>query len=144
MDPHDEAAIRLAAAEQRYTSGRRAIVTVLAEAPRPLTVPELLAAAGRRAVPASSAYRNLAVLVDAGVAHRLPGSDEFARYELAEDLAGHHHHLVCSSCGAVQDVSAPPRLERALADAARAAATESGYEIEGHRMELVGRCGDCR
>ena len=144
MDIHDQVATRLAEFDQRYTGGRRAIVAVLATADRPLTVPEILAGAERGSVPQSSAYRNLTVLLDAGIVHRLPGSDEFARYELAEDLAGHHHHLACIVCGSVVDVAATARLEKALADAARVAADESGFEVTGHRIDLVGRCSACR
>ncbi|MGH9185160.1 MAG: Fur family transcriptional regulator [Acidimicrobiales bacterium] len=144
MDVHDQTALRLAALDQRYTRGRRAIVTVLASAGRPLTVPEILDGTDRGALPQSSAYRNLTVLNDAAVVRRLPGTDEFARYELAEELAGHHHHFLCDSCGTVADVSASPRLERALAEAARVAADESGFKVTGHRMDLLGRCRDCR
>jgi Fe2+ or Zn2+ uptake regulation protein len=144
MDVHDEAAIRLAALDQRYTPGRRAIVGALAASERPLTVPEILAGTERGALPQSSAYRNLSVLVEADVVHRLAGADEFARYELTEDLAGHHHHLLCSGCGSVADVSASPRLERALAEAARLIAEESGFEVTGHRIDLLGHCANCR
>ena len=105
VDVHDDVALRLAGLDQRYTPGRRAIVEVLAKASRPLTVPELLAAAGAAGegagtVPQSSAYRNLTLLVEVGILHRLPGSDEFARYELAEELAGHHIELLgrCDAC----------------------------------------------
>jgi Fur family ferric uptake transcriptional regulator len=144
MDVHDEAAIRLAALDQRYTSGRRAIVGALAASERPLTVPEILAGTERGALPQSSAYRNLAVLVDASVVHRLAGNDEFARYELAEELAGHHHHLVCEQCGKVADVDTSSRLEKALAEAAEVAAAENGFDVTGHRIDLLGRCDDCR
>lgn len=143
-DIHDDVALRLRRSEQRYTPGRRAVVEALLGAGRPLTVPEILDGTDRRTLPQSSAYRNLTVLVEAGVAHRLPGTDEFARYELAEELAGHHHHLHCDTCGVVADVSASPRLEKALADAASAAADESGFQVTGHRIELVGRCADCQ
>lgn len=142
-DVHEEAAARLGSVGQRYTQGRRAIVEVLASSERPLTVPEMLANGRPGAIPQSSAYRNLAVLVEAAVVRRLTANDEFARYELAEDLAGHHHHLHCDNCGAVADVDAPEALEQALADAARIAAAQSGFEITGHRMDLVGRCADC-
>ena len=143
-DVHDEAAVRLRALDQRYTGGRQAIVAVLADAARPMTVPEILAQVERRAVPQSSAYRNLTVLLEAGVVHRLPGADEFARYELAEELAGHHHHLMCSVCGEVADIAASPRVERALAEATRVAAEEAGFEVTGHRIDLLGRCAACR
>jgi Fe2+ or Zn2+ uptake regulation protein len=144
VELHHSVADRLGRAEQRYTVGRRTIVDVLAAAGRPLTVPEVLAAADRRALPQSSAYRNLTVLVDAGVVHRLAGTDDHARYELAEELAGHHHHVLCGDCGRVADVETSPGLERALADAARLVSEQTGFEVTGHRIDLVGRCGACR
>lgn len=144
MDVHTEAALRLATLDQRYTRGRRAIVEALIGAGRPLTVPELLAGTARGALPQSSAYRNLTVLTDAAVVHRLPGTDEFARYELAEELAGHHHHVLCAVCGAVADVPTSIPLERALADAGRLAADATGFDVTGHRIDLLGRCTDCR
>ena len=149
VELHDDVALRLAGLDQRYTVGRRAIVEILEKATRPLTVPELLAAAGSRkggAVPQSSAYRNLTMLVELGIVHRLQpgGSDMFTRYELAEELAGHHHHVTCATCGTVADVSASPRLERALAEAARIAADQTGFEVTGHHIELLGRCDACQ
>ncbi len=141
--PHDQVAAGLARVEQRYTRGRRAIVDVLAGADRPLTVPEILAAAGP-AVPQSSAYRSLTVLIDAGAVRRVAGTDDMGRFELAEDLSGHHHHLHCVECGRVADVQALPRLERALAAAAHVAAEQTGFDVIEHRIDLVGRCTDCR
>jgi Fe2+ or Zn2+ uptake regulation protein len=146
IDVHEEAGGRLAALDQRYTRGRRAIVDALAAAARPVSVPEIVRAIAPRhgSVPQSSAYRNLTVLVEAGVVHRLPGTDEFARYELSEALASHHHHLLCGECGAVVDVAATPRIEKALDEAARVAAEESGFEVTSHRIDLIGRCASCR
>lgn len=142
-DLHREAASRLNAAEQRYTTKRQQLVDVLAGAERPLTMAELLAASP--GLPQSSAYRNLAVLTEAGVARRVQGADENGRFELAEDLSGHHHHhLVCTACGAVEDVAASPRLEQALADAGRAAADAVGFQVIDHRIDLVGHCAACR
>ena len=138
---HTEASHRLRAVEQRYTSSRRALVDALAAAARPLSMPEILDAA---AVPKSSAYRNLTVLCLAGVVARMAGADDLGRFELAEDLSGHHHHLTCGSCGLVADVEAPPALEQALAQAARSAAAETGFEVSSHRIELEGRCPACR
>ncbi len=141
--PHEEAAAGLDRVDQRYTRGRRALVEVLAGADRPLTVPEILAASGT-AVPQSSAYRSLTVLIDAGVVRRVTGTDDMGRFELAEHLRGHHHHLHCVSCGTVADVQAVPRLERALAAAAELAAEETGFAVMEHRIDLVGHCSGCR
>ena len=140
---HEQAALRLAAADQRYTAGRRALVEVLGAAPRPLTTPEILDLAPG-AVPQSSAYRNLTVLIDAGVVRRLPGADDVGRFELSEELTGeHHHHLVCAACGTVVDVTASPLLERALSEAGRVVSDETGFAVTDHRIDLVGCCPDC-
>src|SRR5687767_14850736 len=111
-DLHTTAAQRLRADGQRYTTGRRALVTILDEATRPLTIAELLDL--DRTLAQSSAYRNLAVLERSGVVHRLVTTDEFARFELAEDLTEHHHHLICSACGSMEDFTVSPQLETSL------------------------------
>lgn len=141
-DLHDAVALRLARLEQRYTRVRRGLVEAMAEAERPLTIPEILSS--HPDLTQSSAYRNITTLIDAGVARRVAGSDDHGRFELAEELSGHHHHhLVCESCGKVDDVAPSPSLERALAQAARVAA-EQGYRVTDHRFDLVGYCPDCR
>jgi Fur family transcriptional regulator, ferric uptake regulator len=139
---HATAAERLRRDGQRYTTNRRTLVEVLDDADRPLTIPELLSQ--RAGIPQSSAYRNLAVLERAGVVERVMATDEFARYELAEDLTDHHHHhLICAGCGAVSDFVVSAALERRLDAAVDAVASDTGYTIEGHRFDLIGRCADC-
>ncbi len=140
---HTEAVRRLGGVGQRFTSGRRRLVDVLEHTGRPLTVPEICERA-EDDLPQSSVYRNLTVLVEAGVVRRMSGTDDLARFELAEDLAGHHHHLLCTACGDVSDVSAAPKLEQALGEAARLAAEEAGFEVTEHRIDLVGLCARCR
>ncbi len=139
---HEQVALRLAGLAQRYTPMRQALVATLADAGRPLSIPEILAADIE--LPQSSAYRNVTALIDAGVVRRVSGVDDHGRFELAEELAGHHHHLACGRCGNVEDVAPSPRLERAMAEAARVVAEEQGYVVTGHQFDLVGLCPDCR
>lgn len=139
---HETVTSRLRQLDQRYTNGRRAVVDVLAAARDPLTIPQILQRHG--ALAQSSAYRNLAVLEEAGVVHRIVTTDDHARFELAEELTGdHHHHLVCSRCGTVLDVALPPSLDRELDRALRQAATERGFDADHHRVDLIGTCGGC-
>jgi Fe2+ or Zn2+ uptake regulation protein len=140
-DLHDTAANRLRQNDQRYTKNRRAIVAALAAADRPVTIPELLAV--RTGLPQSSAYRNLALLEEAGVVRRIIGGGEFARYELAEDLTEHHHHLICSTCGAVEDFTLPTDIETTVERALKRAARRSQFEGIHHRLDLVGVCAQC-
>ncbi len=132
----------LARAGQRYTAVRRATVDALSGAARPVTIVEILDAADAN-LAQSSVYRTLAVLEEAGVVHRLPGPPGFARYELAESLTEHHHHLVCVSCGTVEDLPASSRLEKMVARAAAEVAAGTGFTPHGHRLDLVGVCARC-
>ena len=142
IDLHAEIATRLAAVEQRYTANRRAIVDVLEAATRPLTIQEILER--RSSLAQSSAYRNLGVLEETGVVHRVVSSDEFARYELAEDLTDHHHHhLICRACGTVADFTVSSDIEATLAHALERAAAAHDFAAEDHRLDLVGRCRRC-
>lgn len=138
----DEIAARLGRLDQRYSPLRRALVETMAAARRPLTIPEILQT--NPGLSQSTAYRNITVLVDAGVARRVNGADDHGRFELAEQLSEHHHHLVCGSCGKVADVRPSPQLEWALAEAARAAGDDEGFDVMEHRIDLVGVCADCK
>lgn len=138
---HDAIGVRLAGLDQRYTPLRKVLVETLAASARPLTIPEILVAAPE--LPQSSAYRNLTALIEVGVVRRVAGTDDHGRFELAEELSGHHHHLVCAACGRVEDIPPSQRLERALGDTAREIAEQQGYRVTEHRVDLVGHCPDC-
>ncbi len=138
---HDAIGVRLAGLDQRYTPLRKVLVETLAASARPLTIPEILVAAPE--LPQSSAYRNLTALIEVGVVRRVAGTDDHGRFELAEELSGHHHHLVCAACGRVEDIPPSQRLERALGDTAREIAERQGYRVTEHRVDLVGLCPDC-
>lgn len=140
-DLHATAADRLRADGQRYTTQRRALVELLVAMDQPLTIPQLLER--RPGLAQSSAYRNLAVLERAGVVHRIVTSDQFARYELAEDITHHHHHLICSSCGDVTDFEVSPIVEQDLEAALGRVAARAGFQVRTHRLDLVGTCARC-
>lgn len=132
---------RLDAVEQRYTAKRRELVEILSRAPRPLTIPEVLDEGDGLAQ--SSVYRNLVVLESAGVVRRLVTDGDFARYELAEDLTGHHHHLICGQCGSIEDFTVPEAIEGELERLSAGIAADRGFTVESHRLDLVGRCARC-
>lgn len=139
---HAAVEARLRAVGQRYTPSRRAIVDALARAGNPVGVPDLLAV--RRGLPQSSAYRNLSVLERAGAVHRMVTDEEFSRFELAEDLTRHHHHLVCRSCGTIEDVTVPTGLERQVQRTLEDVAGRTGFSAASHRLDLIGTCRNCR
>ena len=140
-DLHVIVGARLRGAGQRYTSKRRALVEILEHARQPLSIPDILR--GRTGLAQSSVYRNLAALEQAHVVRRVVTGEDFARFELAEDLTEHHHHLVCSNCGTVQDVTIPQRLERSMERALDEIAEASGFTAVSHRLDLIGTCKAC-
>src|SRR5262249_48592191 len=143
-DVHQSAARRMTDEGQRYTAQRRHLVDILGTSDHPITIPDILRLHPDLAQ--SSVYRNLTVLEHAGVIARVITNDEWARFELAEDIAGrhHHHHLICENCGTVRDVVVPESLEVALDRSLDDLALTNGFELREHRLDLVGLCSDCQ
>jgi len=96
----------------------------------------------RRRVSLTTVYRNLSLLVDAGIIRKTDWQDVgrlgAARYERIWGRE-HHDHLVCSKCGTRVEFSYP-----AIDVLQDAVAKEHGFTLERHCLELVGVCPDCR
>lgn len=140
-DMHSVAERRLRLIDQRYTTGRRAIVDLLVSAGHPVSIGDI--AERLPGMPRSSAYRHLTDLHAAGLVRRVTASDEFTRFELAEDLTEHHHHLLCVNCGKVIDVTIPASLEQQVASAIGQLADSEGFEAHSHRLDVLGLCAAC-
>lgn len=135
-----QVAQRLHALGVRYTTGRQAVIRALSAADGPRSAQELHAELD---VPLSSLYRSLAVLEQAEVLTPHHGIRGVTRYELAEWAAGHHHHVVCESCGAVDDVHLDPALEVELERLVRQIVRSLAFSPRGHSLEVEGRCHAC-
>jgi Fur family transcriptional regulator, ferric uptake regulator len=133
---------RLRSRGQRFTTGRRVLVEVLRSAGQPLAIHEILAR--RKGLAQSSVYRNLVVLEQAEVVRRLSTGGEFARFELAEDLTSHHHHLVCISCGLVEDLPSSSGLEQTVQRVTAGLASRRGFRVRSHRVDMLGYCSNCQ
>ena len=119
----------LATQEIRFTRGRRVALHAISAADGPRTAAEIQAEL-TDGVPVSSLYRSLAVLTEAGVLTSQHGSDGVMRFELAEWLAGHHHHLVCVSCGVAVDVTPDHDQEQAIEHLIEDMAAASGFAVK--------------
>jgi len=141
-DLHGVVEDRLRQVDQRYTAGRRALIGLLVSAGHPVSIGDI--ADRLPGVPRSSAYRHLTDLEAAGIVRRVTASDEFTRFELAEDLTGHHHHLLCLNCGKVTDITLPAGLEHDMAAAIGQLAGAEGFQAHSHRLDVLGLCAECR
>jgi len=94
-------------------------------------------------MPLSSLYRSLAVLEESGVVVRHFTKSGVARYELAEWLQGHHHHLVCLDCGKVEDLALPHSYEEKVRALVEKIGSTVSFTPVNHAFELEGLCSRC-
>jgi len=81
-------------------------------------------------------YRNLEVMTELGLIARVEAAGNQRRYDGRTES---HSHIRCVSCGRVDDVTA--RAELAPGGDVGA---ESGYRVDGWRLEFTGTCPGCR
>lgn len=125
----------------RLTTNRRLVVDALIEAPGPVAAADLVATL--KEVPLSSLYRSLSVLCEAEIVATHQGADGITRFEMAEWAAGHHHHLVCVTCGSVTDFELDAEAETLLHDLAERIGSNEGFNPIGHSLEVDGICEGC-
>ncbi len=137
----DHAAVTLNRHGFRSGAARRRVVDALATRDCCATAQELadeLRASGSN-VGIASVYRALEVLDRIGLVRRLEVGDGTTRYEAARADGEHHHHVVCSRCGAVAQFADEP-IEAAIA----ALSARLDFAIDQHEVMLRGLCPDCR
>ena len=138
---HELVSARLQQAGQRYTRGRQELVELLVHAARPATILEMLELRPR--LTQSSLYRNMTDLESVGIVRRVVGLDDPTRYELSEDIIGHHHHTVCTVCGAVDDFFMPAADEHSLEASLGKALGTTGFQPSAHQLDVFGICPNC-
>jgi Fur family ferric uptake transcriptional regulator len=84
----------------------------------------------------TTVYRTLQGMADSGEVDvmRPPGGEHLYR----RCSQGHHHHLVCRSCGRTVEVEGP-----AVESWASRVAAAHGYVDVSHTLEIFGTCPDC-
>lgn len=93
-----------------------------------------------RGVSLVTVYRTLEVLSSLGLLCRVHAGDagESCGSYLMRRPSGHHHHLVCSYCGRVVDFAGCD-----LSELEQEIAKQTGFVVEGHLLQLQGRCPGC-
>ena len=123
----------------RLTEARRSIADLIAARDGHFTAADLVADARARrlGIGRATIFRTLDVLADLHAVERidLPSGDH--AYVACEPV--HHHHIVCSNCGASRDVH-----DAGWRAVVRDIERRSGYRIDDHRLELFGICPDCK
>ncbi len=124
----------------RMTKIRVAIVSILAECSRPWSAREVRVALVKQCVTANKTtiYRELAFLAHENIVTEVQLNERTKRYEIIS--SGHHHHLVCVKCSAVEDVE----MRGDLAVKERTIARATGFTSLRHALEFFGTCPKCR
>jgi Fur family ferric uptake transcriptional regulator len=125
--------------EQRVTKQRLAVSAALDELADFVSTQELHRILQDRgtSVSLATSYRILQSLADDGLVDVLRNADGEAVYRRCA-VTGHHHHLLCRSCGKAVEVEAPA-VEAWAARIAR----EHGFTEVEHTVEIFGLCPDC-
>ena len=126
---------RLEAQGHRITPARLAVIAAVLAHSGHFSVEHIMRES--RAVGRATVFRTMRLLTDMDIVCRVLLEDGSLRYRVSR--SGHHHHLVCVSCGNVQDLD-----ECAVAGLVREIAAANQYEIDGHWLEFYGRCAACR
>lgn len=120
-----------------HTHQRDDILNVLLQANRHLSQDEIYAAVREKGIGKVTVFRTLKLLEEAALIERVHDSEGRPRYEVKMDRP-HHDHLVCISCGGIQEIQWP-EIERFQEKACRAKNFQALY----HRHEVFGRCQAC-
>jgi Fur family transcriptional regulator, ferric uptake regulator len=130
---------RLAGAHVRPTRQRMMVLEALASEEHDATAQEIYARLRKRGerVGLATVYRTLSLLTERDVVDELAHRPGESCYRLCS--AGHHHHLVCSRCHRVVELSGCD-IDDWLARASRS----RGFVPTSHTLEVVGLCEACR
>ncbi|HUP55567.1 MAG TPA: Fur family transcriptional regulator [Methylomirabilota bacterium] len=129
----------LGRAGYRTTTARRSVADLIAGREGHFTAADLVEEARSKGLGIGRAtiFRTLDVLTGLRVVERLDLPTGEHAYVACEPA--HHHHVVCSSCGRSTDAD-----DAGLRAVVRDVERQTGYRIDGHRLELFGHCPDCR
>lgn len=135
--PTPSAAVALRSAGLRVTESRTAVYDALAAAPH-ASADDVYATIAARVPTASrqSVYNALGDFADAGIVRRIEPAGRPMLFELR--VADNHHHLVCTVCGAVEDV------ECVVGEAPCLTPSEThGFALQSAEVTFWGTCPAC-
>lgn len=137
MSSRDRHAEALKKTGMRVTRQRSVILAALERRPAFITAQDLYyELRGKKGAPGlATIYRTLASLAEAGTL-----DTSVREGEQVFRLCGsrHHHHLVCESCGRVEEVSSE-QIESWVRQLAR----KRGFRVTGHTADVYGLCAAC-
>lgn len=122
----------------KLTQGRIDLLSLLMKETMPRTVEELHTLL-KNSVNEVTLYRTLETFEEADLVRKVELGHGHAHYEIIPGRA-HHHHVICTSCGDIEDVDVKHRanLQKEARKLARNFSTISRYSLE-----FFGLCKEC-
>lgn len=125
--------------ELRATPARIALMSLLESTDRPVDVQTMIDFLDKRGIKADPAtvFRIVNMFTEKGLTKQIQLQEGKARYELAAQ--NDHHHLVCTKCGDIQDISDCniDILEKEIA-------SKKKFRVISHSLEFFGICNACQ
>ena len=124
------------------TNPRLLVLEELLKNKKPRTVESLQKELGDK-VATSTLYRVLNDLKSIGIVNEFLNPENITVVELFLQGDTHHHHLFCTLCGKVVDIELSISLEQYITSETKRLEKSSGFVIDDHGLELLGRCYEC-
>lgn len=138
MSSREQLAERIRAVGLRVTASRLSVLTVLSRMPHADTETVIQGVCDDLgSVSSQAVYNVLATFVEVGLVRRIEPAGSVALYELR--VGDNHHHVVCRSCGAVQDVDCAVRRRPCLTPV-----DTHGYVLDEAEVTFWGICPACQ
>ncbi len=133
----EELSERLRERGLRATSQRLVMNRLLRQSNRHLSAEQLLDEASERlpGVSLPTVYATLELFEQLGIVRRVNGGGGTLLWDTRADA---HHHMICRTCGRIEDLETPLDLERARRSAAR-----SGFQPDRAEVVVSGLCASC-
>lgn len=90
----------------------------------------------------ATVYRTLELFLELDIIHAMDFGDGRKRYEFGwkkDQKCHHHHHLVCTECGAIIEVN-----EDLLEELENRVGAQYGFTVKDHHLKIFGICGKCK
>ena len=124
----------------RVTKIRRAMLEILETEAKPLSAFDLVRKlAQKKLYPnKTTVYRELEALSLAGLVKEIQLGTRSRMYESTS--LGHHHHLVCTKCESIEDIS----MGNDMMVCEKNITKKTSFKVLDHSLEFFGLCGSCK
>jgi len=123
----------------KLTGARKEIIRIFTETDEPLTVQEIHRQFDDTTADLASIYRSINLFCELGILVQLDFHVKQYHYELSDKFVPHHHHLICTHCGSIDNIFGhclPAGFEEMIH-------TQQGFRVTSHILEFYGVCQSC-